>query len=249
MSETIIESYTLPSKGLIYTSPISPTFTLRSMTTEDEMKRQSPSEASYKVMADIIQSCLTEKLKTHVYDLHVGDYQYLLYKLRTVTYGNDYKVTVRCPHCGALSKVSINMDDLQVVEFDGSVKDLTAVHLPVSDIDVELTFQTPRILDNIERRKREIAKKSSEKTYDPTFMLSIMSLIKTVDGKQLTQPELEMFVRKLPLRDANLIVNMGDKLNRAVGVNTDVTVTCPQCGNDIDTTFRVTQEFFGPTID
>ena len=41
---TIAESYTLPSKGLVYEKPVNPKVTLRSMTVEEEMKRLAPSE-------------------------------------------------------------------------------------------------------------------------------------------------------------------------------------------------------------
>ena len=58
---TIFESFTLPSKGLIYNKEIDPHVTLRSMTTMEEMKRLSPSDTPYKVMSDIIEACMQEK--------------------------------------------------------------------------------------------------------------------------------------------------------------------------------------------
>lgn len=58
---TIAESYVLPSKGLIYDKEVNPKIKLRSMTTEEEMRRLSPSDTPYKTMCDIIESCMLEK--------------------------------------------------------------------------------------------------------------------------------------------------------------------------------------------
>ena len=60
-NSTIYESFTLPSKGMIYSKPVDPDFTIRSMTTMEEMARQSQSDTPYKQMSDIIEDCLGKK--------------------------------------------------------------------------------------------------------------------------------------------------------------------------------------------
>ena len=97
---TIAEGYTLPSKGKIYTETVNPNIELRSMTAREEMRRLSPSSTPLKTLADIIEDCCIEKPAVHVYDMSLGDYEFLLHKLRIVTYGEDYKVSLRCPECG-----------------------------------------------------------------------------------------------------------------------------------------------------
>ena len=100
---TIAEGYTLPSKGKIYTEKmVNPHIELRSMTGREEMRRLSPSSTPLKTLADIIEDCCVEKPAIHVYDMSLGDYEFLLHKLRIVTYGEDYKVALRCPDCGEL---------------------------------------------------------------------------------------------------------------------------------------------------
>ena len=86
---SIIEEYKLPSHGKVYSKEINPEGTISSMTTEDEMKKLAPSDKQYKVMSDVIEGCMTEKPAIHVYDMCMGDYVYLLHKLRVVTYGKD----------------------------------------------------------------------------------------------------------------------------------------------------------------
>jgi hypothetical protein len=82
---SIAEEYTLPSLGKVYTQKINPLVKLRSMTTEEEMKRLSPSERQYKNLCDIIDDCIVEPIGISAYDMCIADYQFLLHKLRIVT--------------------------------------------------------------------------------------------------------------------------------------------------------------------
>ena len=58
----IVESFTLPSKGVIYEEDVNPEIQLSSMKTKHEMLRLSATEDSQKIMADIIDDCLVTKL-------------------------------------------------------------------------------------------------------------------------------------------------------------------------------------------
>ena len=141
MSMTVIqEEYTLPSKGLIYPTKFNPDVKLRSMTVAEEMARLTASDKPYKVMADIIEACLLTRLPISVYDLCLGDYQYLLHKLRVVTYGPEYDIQIRCPHCGEIFDWHINLDELKVNEYSDEIEELKFIKLPVSGDSVEIGF-------------------------------------------------------------------------------------------------------------
>jgi hypothetical protein len=65
--------------GLVYDKPINPVFKIRSMTTEEEMRRLAHTERPYKLLCDIIEECIVgDKPGISVYDMCLGDYQYLL---------------------------------------------------------------------------------------------------------------------------------------------------------------------------
>ena len=88
----IFEEGTLPSLGKVYGGlKVNPDFKIRSMTTEEEMRRLSHSDRPLKVICDIIDDCLIDKpFEISSYDMCLGDYQYLLHKLRVATYGPQY---------------------------------------------------------------------------------------------------------------------------------------------------------------
>ena len=80
MEYTIAEEYELPSKGKVYSKEVNPKVKLRSMTTEEEMKRLGHSPYVYKMFSELIDDCLVEKPNISTYDMCLGDYQYLFYK-------------------------------------------------------------------------------------------------------------------------------------------------------------------------
>jgi len=96
---TIQEEYVLPSLGKLYATKFDPSVKIRSMTVAEEMKRLTKSDKPYKAMTEIIDACIVNKLPISSYDMCLGDYQYLLHKIRTVTYGPRYKLSMICPHC------------------------------------------------------------------------------------------------------------------------------------------------------
>lgn len=244
----IFEKFTLPSKGLIYENPIPANISLRSMTTMEEMRRLTPSDMPYKSMSDIIESCMETPPAIHVYNMSLSDYQFLLHKLRIVTYGTEYKMLVKCKACGEMHETVANLDTLPLSEWDESVIDMMNITLPKSNSEVQLRFQTPRDLDIIAYKNDQMRKRTKQ-PIDYTIMYTLMSLIGKVDGRTLGEIELEEFVKNLQNKDANFILNKSTALNNKIGLENKIEVTCGKCGAKAVVPFRITSEFFGPTND
>ena len=247
---TIANEYTLPSNGKVYTQKINPTFKLRSMTTVEEMKRLNHSDKPNKNLAEIIDDCLITDLGISAYDLCTPDYQYVLHKLRLVTYGSDYKLTSDCPWCGTKNTNVVNLDELKFVEFDEEIfKKYSEFDLPSTKRHITLRMQTPRILDKITTEVKEIKKKYPDFVGDPAFLFTIENVIDTIDGKVPEQFKLKPFIEKLPMMDTNYIVKSALKLNTSFGLDSSLEHSCSYCGLDYTGNFRITPEFFGPSID
>ena len=150
MAYTITEDVHLPSNGLVYKNVrVNPDFKLRSMTTQEEMVRLAPTNRPYKSICDIIDACVVgEGPGISSYDMCLGDYHYLLNKLRIVTYGNDYKMTSLCPLCNHLNNEALDLESLKMLQFDEKLIDNLEVTLPVTSKIVKLKLQTPRAIDS-----------------------------------------------------------------------------------------------------
>lgn len=247
---TIAESYTLPSKGLIYGQTVNPKIKIRSMTTEEEMKRLAYSELPYKMLCEIIDDCLVEKPGIPTYDLCLADYEFLLHKMRIVTYGGEYKIQHRCPYCGALNKQTIDLNNLDVSDYSVDMGKNLEVILPQCKKQILLKLQTPRVLDNIKIKTEELKKKlSSDTKSEPAILFSIMSMIDKVDNEVLDEFRLEELVRKLSMRDINYLAQKIEKIKFGINKNIECKCSNPECGTDYNIPFPITSEFFGPTID
>ena len=247
---TIGEDFTLPSKGKVYPAnkKVNANIKLRSMTTEEEMKRLGHSPYVYKMFSEMIDDCLVEKPGISTYDMCIGDYQYLLFKLRTVTYGPDYTIQSYCPLCGNINKITVNLDNLKINTYDDSMDHSLEVQLPVSKKIIKLRWQTPRMLDEIEKLTKEQNSKSSN-DIESAVLFNTMYLIDTIDGVEYDEVKKEAFVRSLPMRDTNFILQKAKKLVGKIGIETTFTHTCESCQRDYKITLPITGEFFGPSED
>ena len=245
---TIMEGYTLPSKGRIYNKPVDPHVELRSMTARDEMKRLSPSSTPLKTLADIIEGCCVEKPAIHVYDMSLGDYEFLLHKLRIVTYGEDYKVGLRCSSCGESIETIAKLDQLSVKEFDEeAVSNLQTFALPKSGHIITLNFLSPRIVEEMEVKVKDMKRKYKTATIDFETLVRLLTNIDLVNGEKKSEAELERIITNLPALDLQKILNNIDKLNQQIGLDNVLYLTCPKCGDEVTTFFRFGPEFFRPT--
>lgn len=244
----ITEEYILPSKGEIYTKKFDPVIKLRSMTVEDEMKRLSKSIKPYKAMCDIIDSCLETKLPYSSYDLCLADYQFLVHKLRTVTYGPNYSMMCICPMCGNVINLDLNLDEIESRDITDDLISKLEFELPASGDTVRLKLQTPRDLDSIKVEKEEMEKEYPEMA-DPTTLLLLKYLIQTINGKPLDKVMGNEYIKNMSARDMNKILRRAETINKSLGINTEIPIKCGKCGLETTTTFRYTNEFFRPTED
>jgi len=246
---TIGENYTLPSLGKVYNVEVNPDIKIRSMTTEEEMKRVASVDAPYKNMCEIIDDCLVENPGISAYDMCIGDYQFLLHKLRVVTYGAEYPVTNSCIYCGCENTDMINLDELEVLTYSDEYEMYREFDLPKSGHHIRLKPQTPRMLDELKQDVAEFNRKTKGRGTDPTLVYLLMQLIESIDGKIPNPLKIEEWLRKLPMADTNIIINCADKMNYLIGVNADLTCHCDVCGLDFNTTLHTSADFFRPALD
>lgn len=242
----IAEVFTLPSNGMIYEEEVTPEVVLSSMTTRHEMLRLSTVEDSQKIMAQIIDDCIESDLGISAYDLCLGDFQYLMFMLRVVTFGSEYELRGRCPFCGFEQTTKINLDDLEVHEYDDSLADLLEITLPKSGNNIKLTLQTPRILDRISTKVKEYKRRHKDSDENPTILYNIVASIEEIDDERPNSFTLEEWVKNLPLADTNALMNRIELINNKIGISLDVEGECKVCGTVYQVPFRINQTFFRP---
>lgn len=243
----IVEEFLLPSNGEIYDDiAVNPEVILGSMRARHEMLRLSATDESNKIMAEIIDDCLESDLGISAYDLCLGDFQFLLFKLRIVTFGPEYELNGKCPFCGFDQQANVNLDELPIKFVPENFNDLKTIILPNSGEEVKLTYQTPRMLDRINVKVKEYRRRHRGEDINPVILFNILSVIDTVDGEEVIPYELEDWVLNLHLADANALINRIDEMNNAIGIDLETHEICNICGTDYVVPFRVNNTFFRP---
>lgn len=245
---TIMEGYEIPSGGKIYDKAVNPHVELRSMTARDEMKRLSPSTTPLKTLADIIEGCMIEKPAIHVYEMSIGDYEFLLHKLRIVTYGEKYQLTCQCTECREYIEAQADLGELSVRPVEqGEYEELRSFNLPVSNHLITLKHQTPKLLEDTEMKVREMKRKYPNAGIDFETYCKILCAIESVDGNRLNQFDLEQIINSMAAKDMQKILNNTDALGKQFGIENVLYITCPKCGAEVKTFFRYGPEFFRPS--
>lgn len=247
---SIAEYVELPSGGKIYDKEVTAEIKLRAMTGRDEMKRLG-GKSSLKTLADVIEDCMIEKPKIHVYDMALGDYEYLLHRLRVITHGTKYKMLVYCQECKQYQEAVTDLDQIQVIPYDEDTWNKAKyLILPDSGDTITLHYQTPRMLDEQSAKIKDMQRRYKGAQFDFTKLVLCKSVIEEVNGSLMDELKLEDYIKNLTAKDINIIIRGIDTLNSTIGIDTELIVDCPNpdCGAEIKTRFRYGQEFFEPTI-
>lgn len=244
---TIHETYTLPSLGKIYDVEVNPNVTIKSMTTEQEQKRLAITDYPYKMLCEIIDDCIVDPIGISSYDMCIGDYQFVLYKLRTVTYGSEYNIDAKCPYCGYTRKETVNLDELSTMKYSEEFDKYRTFKLPKTEDEITLNIQTPRMLDNVVNMTREYKAKFPDAS-DPTLTFTIKSLIQKVNDKKPDPMKIDQWIKNLPMADVNTIITYAEKMNSLIGVDTQLILHCDLCGLYHESSLTMGQEFFRPAL-
>ena len=244
MAEYLSE-FELPSKGLVYDEAISSHVTIRAMTTKEEKMLVGSGEESIR---RIFSACIIEPKNVDINKLIIADQHFILMKLRIVSYGKEYQVTVPCDKCAFQNKITLDLEELPVNYLPDDFKEPIEIILPAENVIVGLRLLRFGDLIQADRKAKKFMKKGSVETGDLSFIFRLCHSIATIEGKQ---PEsfsaVQAFVENLIGKDSAFIHHTLSKVE--VGYDVNLLESCRNCGEDIEFVLPMTSEFFRPTFD
>ena len=259
------EECQLPSLGVYYPGWSNGMVMVRPMTQSVEKvfanKRLVSSGQAIDVM---FKKCVELPGDMDPAELLVGDRTFLLYYIRCLTYGNLYKFAMTCPHCGVQSAHTYDMNELySTVRFTN--RNLGAepfrVDLPylssqvgrevwvgvrflraydVNDIvnrqkfDKRLTNSTVR---STNRSRNNFSSDPAETMLDKSLERIIVN-VNGISGPNIVNP----LISKLHSRDNAAIRQF--LAENTPGIDTTVTIECPECQNEVTMELPVSDGFF-----
>lgn len=245
---TVTETYELPTKGRL--DNIGPEVTLRMMTTHEEKIRTGSKASFWRTMSNIINKCIVEPKGIDVYNLTVIDFIYLMYKLRILSYGSNYKVnSIICPECGqSIKEPVVNLDELEVItidDYDKDFKEPFEVVLPKSKFKVGCRLLRMNEFDAIVQEREKFLEEFPNYEGDPSILIRLSRQIVTINGHEIYRESLKKIIDKLPASDENILSNKFESIT--MGMNINAKYTCPYCGKVIILPLSYSEEFFRPS--
>jgi len=216
----------LPSRCKFYTlpDPASPV-SVRPMTFNDE-KALATIKKSDKVdpVNYLLSKCVSN---LNIGELLPMDKLYLLYKLREVSYGTEYKSIITCPKCVSESEVNIDISKLLVNEVPDELTDPREVHLPV--IKKNATVRFPRLKE--EKYLNFLENKN----------VQFWRFIENIDGNR-DKKVIAKVLEKLPLTDMHII--MAELTKAEYGLDTKINFICGDCEGETVVDIPIGEHFF-----
>lgn len=244
----IRETFTLPSNAIPYNGEIPAEVTLRAMTTMDEKIRLSGTGLNS--LTSLIDACVVEPENFDSKKLKLFDLQFLMYKLRTITYGSNYKVSAYCDHCEKFVDINVNLDELEITNLDENyVEPFEVGPLPVSGDIITCKNLSVGDLINIDKEGKRILSKFKDYVGDPEFILGFKYLIVTVNGEVLPDFKKQQYVENMNAMDLRFLDLSYEKSVSNFGIDTFVIADCPSCGAPVEFSMPITDEFFRPQLD
>jgi len=242
------ESYTLPSKGLVYNKEdnIPASVTLRRMTTKEE-KIRLRNESEDKIRRDLLQACILDKFDVN--KLKLEDANFLLFRLRALSLLDDtYKVRVRCRDCGTEFVHQLNLSEVPIKYMEENALNQMQITLPISGVTIVLKL--PSIGDIIlmgDTIRDYLDKFPNADRGELIYTLSNMLYIDTVNGQKLMNEVLEDFIDNLDILDARALRDFTNNLDNTYGFSTELEAECPKCASKILHGLPITDELFNPS--
>jgi hypothetical protein len=234
-ASTFTEKLELPSRGLLG-GPA--TVTLRSMVTADEKLLLG----SDNVIDTVLLSCIVEPKDVNFDEMTTTDKHFMLIKLRTISYGEEYFVDVPCTECGRRQEVKVNLEDLPVNMLeDDFVEPYAEIKLPVSGLEIGLRVPRVRDLDKVEDNAKRFNRKFPEAKGDIAYIYRLMMHVATVNGEEAGR-DLQQLVEGLSVKDSSYFKKKINELK--FGYDTEVFHTCVGCREEFTFDLPIGVNFF-----
>ena len=245
----------LPTKGLLYPkdNPLSSgQVEMKYMTAKEEDILTSQNLIQKGVVIDMLLRSLIigngKGQRVNYDDLVLGDKNAIMVAARVLGYGAEYPVDITCPKCGAKSKETINLADLEnkQIEFYPENENKFEFELPLSKRNLTFRVLSHRdeawVADMAKRKKKQ--SRSSQVSFELSSRLKAMII--AVDGDE-DQNTINKFVdNEVISRDSLAFRKHLDK------VTPDVDMTfffeCQECGHEEQISIPLNVEFFWPRV-
>lgn len=242
------ETINLPTKGFFYPNdnPLSSgQVEIKMMTAKEEDILTSQNLIQKKIVFDKLLESLIINKNIKLDDIFICDRTAILFAVRRLAYGDEYKAQVTCGRCTKESEIVIDLGkmDNKPFNFESYVKGNNSFMfvLPYSKKTIEFKLLNKKDEATIDQEIALYAKVSKELSKEITTRLS--TIILSVDGNS-NKIDVRKFVENMPSKDSLAFRNYyKDNLPE---LDTSFMFNCPHCGLERKENTPMGVSFFWP---
>ena len=215
----------LPSRGKAYIE-CEETVNIKPFTYAQERKLRSIKKAAQGI--PVIKSLFNDCVKGLDYDsMTLEDKNYLLFKLREISYGDDYALTLECMECNSKNALSMEISKIEVKYAEDDYKEPLEITLP--DSKQKVVFVTPRSKDEHYMTDMEVLIDNLWR-----FMISV--------GKYSDERIKQEFLKKTTVRDVAYFREQ--LIKERYGMRKSMSFECAGCGAINESIIPFNESFF-----
>lgn len=244
----------LPSKGKFYQKNpalVNGEVKLRKMAAPEELIIDTINENTfYSSWCDIIRACTGNTIDAR--DLTFSDFIYILFALRSMSYGDRYVINTKCGSCGKETKANMSIGQFEPTFLEKEVVEPFEITLPESKIVLEMTYPRMRtIIESTRRTYSELKIKGKKISSDVTTRAICTTEMRLPnedsDIIHNTEEEFPILVdvfSRIPANDTLEIKKTWNKYDH--GLIEPILVKCDKCGNLFKEWPVITPDMFRP---
>ena len=176
---------TLPTMGLLNPEIPEGKVILRCMMASDKKFLAGTSADGDTIVRELLNRCVTSPEGFDSGKLIPQDLMFLLFKLRILSYGENYTFRTKCSECGKHITANIKLSDLIVHDLPADYEKSLSVVLPNAGDTIYTKFLTNDALDDVRNEARRMKRKFSSLEGDPEVTLRIAAMIEKIDLKEV----------------------------------------------------------------
>lgn len=177
-------------------------------------------------------------------DLLLFDSNFIMFYLRKISYGDEYKFEIKCGNsvCEKKFEHTVNISELQFEELPETVEEPIVINLPKSGYTVECMLPRLYHSEEIYMKNQNRKKKSSDEDKRMIDNL-LVTTIRILDRnkKEVSKKDWEEFFEAIPGMDA---AELREKTKFSTGVDNIKGIGCPYCGAEYSGNIPIGPEFF-----
>lgn len=243
-STPLTEDVLLPSRGLIPGIPKK--ITIKAIQRKDK-KKMLMSETDDILLA-LLQYSIVSPKDFNVYNLLPFESKYLLYRLRILTYGNEHTFKDKCPYCGTLNDITMNLNDIPINEVPDNFKLVFDIGpLPISGVILTCKLLTEGERQILNKKAKELRDNTGNQSADVDLLWE--SRIVAINGNDKLAPiEITQFLDEMNDYDSEYFMEYYLAYEGNYGLQTKLNYQCDNCNQKVESEMPSIYTFFRPTI-